>query len=127
LCVAKRRKKHSANRGLTPAAKPKPLAPIVSRSTSEPLAEANVGDGYRDAIAAPEKPLRPPSDIPESPGAKRRTTFLFAATWIVLVVRFAIAVRAHGTTMRAFKEGFFGSLVILPLAIGLVLLVVRDK
>lgn len=101
-----------------------PIAPKVIAAPEESFDVA--GDGYREASRA-ERPMRPPSDIPATETPVWRNRVLTIAVWTVVVARFATAIRTHGPTGHGLFVGLLGTLAILPIVIGAILLLMPER
>jgi hypothetical protein len=99
--------------------KPKGIAPRVIATDDAPIGAGEVGSSYRDAPPRAELPLKPSRLAPPpSTLARMRNQLLFAAGWIVLVIRLAAAVRSNGVSTLAATQGVLGTLAVLPLILG---------
>lgn len=112
----------------TPPPAVKPIAPKVVSDDATPSREVDAELSYREAPPEPEIELKPSRLVPQpSALARARNKLIFAAAWIVAVVRFAPAIRAHGFGRLALLQGLLGTLSILPIVLGVLLLILPKR
>jgi len=106
----------------------KGIAPKVIEGAASPRASGDSGSSYRDAAPEPEIKLKPSRLLPPpSALARRRNQLLFAAAWIVAVIRFAGPIRDHGVSKLALMQGLFGTMAVLPIVLGVLLLILPKR
>lgn len=111
-----------------PAPTVKAIAPMVVSREGASRREVDAELSYREAPPEPEIELKPSRlEPPPSALARMRNKLLFAAAWIVVVVRFSMAVRVNGATKLAAMQGLLGSLAILPLVLGFMFIVLPRR
>jgi hypothetical protein len=104
----------------------KGIAPKVVDTISSERAAPDAS--YRESPPEEEITLKPSRLLPPpSPLARMRNRLLFGAAWTVVVIRFATAVRSHGPTQLALMQGLLGTLAILPIVLGVLLLILPKR
>lgn len=104
------------------------IAPKVIEGAASTRASGDSGSSYRDAAPEPEIKLKPSRLLPPpSALARMRNQLLFAAAWIVAVIRFAGPIRHHGVSRLALMQGLLGTMAVLPIALGVLLLILPKR